>query len=73
MAGRRKKACAPLLPRPLRTRAQRLAKHAPTPIEFVGMRGVFAESGPPAKLLEKYGMGVKDIIAVAKRVMRRKR
>ncbi len=50
-----------------------LAKHAPTSMEFVGVHGVFAESGPPAKLLEKYGMGVKDIIASVKKVLRRKR
>ena len=53
--------------------AEALAKYAPTPIEFVGMHGVFAESGPPMALIEKYGMGVKDIIASVKKVLRRKR
>jgi len=52
--------------------AEVLAAHAPTPIEFVGMHDTFGESGPPAKLIEKYGMGVKYIIAAAKKVIRRK-
>jgi len=52
--------------------AEVLAKHAPTPIEFVGMQGVFGESGAPNELIEKYGMGVKDIRHAVKRVLRRK-
>ena len=52
--------------------AEALAKHAPTPMEFIGMQGVFGESGPPAELIEKYGMGVKHIVAAAKRAIRRK-
>lgn len=52
--------------------AEVLAKHAPTPIEFIGMQNTFGESGAPAELIEKYGMGVKDIVAATKRVMKRK-
>jgi transketolase len=52
--------------------AEVLAKHVPTPIEFIGMQDVYGESGAPEALIEKYGMGVKDIVAAAKRVMRRK-
>lgn len=52
--------------------AEVLARHAPAPVEFIGMRDVFGESGPPATLVEKYGMGVKDIKAAAKRVIKRK-
>ena len=52
--------------------AEVLAKHAPTPIEFVGMKDSFAESGPPGALIEKYGMGVKHIKAAVKRVIKRK-
>lgn len=50
-----------------------LAKNAPTPIEFIGMQNTFGESGPPAALIEKYGMGVRDIIAVAKKARRRRK
>ncbi len=52
--------------------AELLAKTTPLPIEFIGLQNTFAESGKPAELIEKYGMGVKDIKAAVKRVMRRK-
>ena len=51
--------------------AEVLAAHAPTPVEFIGMQNTFGESGAPAQLIEKYGMGVKDIKAAAKRAVRR--
>ena len=52
--------------------AELLAKKHPTPQEFIGMQGVFGESGAPNELIEKYGMGVKDIKKAVERVMRRK-
>ena len=52
--------------------AECLAKFAPTPIEFIGMQNTFGESGAPAALIEKYGMGVEDIKKAAKKVLRRK-
>ena len=52
--------------------AEVLAKHAPTPMEFVGVKDVFGQSGEPKELIEKYGLGVNDIIKVTKRVIRRK-
>ena len=51
--------------------AEVLAAHAPTPIEFIGMQNTFGESGAPSRLIEKYGMGVRDIMAAAKKVIRR--
>jgi transketolase len=53
--------------------AELLAKHAPMPMEFIGMQNTFGESGAPAELIEKYGMGVKDIKAAAKKAIRRKK
>jgi len=53
--------------------AEALARHEPVPMEFVGMHNVFGESGPPSALIEKYGMGVKDIHAAVKRVLKRKK
>ncbi len=53
--------------------AEALAKHAPTPMEFIGLHDVFGESGPPDALIEKYGMGVKDIKSAVKRALRRGR
>jgi transketolase len=48
--------------------AQALAKHHPTKIEFVGVNDSFGESGTPDQLMEKYGLGVKDIIAAVKKL-----
>jgi transketolase len=50
--------------------AETLAKYAPTPIEFIGMQNTFGESGPPNKLIEKYGMTSEDIKRAAKKVLR---
>lgn len=52
--------------------AEVLAKHQPVPMEFVGLQDVFGESGPPAELLKKYGMDVKNIKLAAKRAVKRK-
>ena len=53
--------------------AEALARKFPTPMEFVGMQNVFGESGKPAELIEKYGMGAKDIKTAALRVIKRKK
>jgi transketolase len=52
--------------------AQVAAKHFPVPIEYVGTKDTFGESGTPADLLKKYGMDIPDIIAAAEKVMSRK-
>ncbi|TAL43699.1 MAG: transketolase family protein [Chitinophagaceae bacterium] len=52
--------------------AQVGAKHIPTPIEYVGTKDTFGESGTPAQLLKKYGLDVPDIVAAAEKVMARK-
>jgi transketolase len=52
--------------------AELLAKTTPLPIEFIGLQNTFAESGTPKELIEKYGMGVKDIKQAVLRVIRRK-
>lgn len=52
--------------------AEVLGKNYPVPIEFIGMRNTFGESGQPEELLEKYGMGVKDIKVAVKKVLKRK-
>ncbi|MFM2138635.1 MAG: hypothetical protein RJA57_942 [Bacteroidota bacterium] len=53
--------------------AQCAARNEPVPIEYVGTRDTFGESGTPAQLLKKYGLDVPDIVAAAERVMSRKR
>ncbi len=52
--------------------AEVLARYQPVPVEFVGMPNTFGESGAPSELLEKYGMGVKDIKEAVKKVIKRK-
>ena len=44
----------------------------PTPIEMVGMDDSFGESGPPMKLMEKYGIDRNAIVESAKKVITRK-
>ena len=51
--------------------AEALAQHAPVPQEFVGLQNTFGESGNPWDLINKYGMGVKDIVRAVKKVIRR--
>ncbi|MEK7181372.1 MAG: transketolase C-terminal domain-containing protein [Patescibacteria group bacterium] len=53
--------------------AEVLAKHVPTPMEFVGMQDVFGESGSSGELIKKYGMDVPDIIRAVRKVIKRKR
>ncbi|MCL4405532.1 transketolase family protein [Patescibacteria group bacterium] len=52
--------------------AELLARKFPVPMEFVGMQDVYGESGKPNELIEKYGMGVKDIKEAVKKVISRK-
>jgi len=52
--------------------AEILAKNYPAPIEFVGTKDVFGESGPPASLIEKYGLGVNNIKTAVQKVIKRK-
>lgn len=53
--------------------AETLAKHKPTPIEFIGLQDTFAESGKPQELLEKYKMDKSAIAAAVKKVISRKK
>lgn len=52
--------------------AECLAEQKPTPIEFVGVRDMFGQSGEPAQLIEHYGMGSSHIVAAVKKVIARK-
>lgn len=53
--------------------AELLVKHYPVPLEMVGILDVFAESGGYEGLLDKYGMGVTDIVKAVKAVLERKK
>jgi len=52
--------------------ANLLAHHLPVPMEYVGVNDSFGESGKPAELLEKYGLGKKDVIWAVKDLLDRK-
>lgn len=52
--------------------AQCAAKNFPVPIEYVGTKDVFGESGTPSQLMKKYGLDVTDVVAAAEKVMARK-
>ncbi|HYC41008.1 MAG TPA: transketolase C-terminal domain-containing protein [Chitinophagaceae bacterium] len=53
--------------------AQCAARNFPIPIEYVGTRDTFGESGTPKELLKKYGLDVPDIVAAAERVLSRRK
>jgi len=52
--------------------AQVLARNTPAPQEFVGVNDKFGESGTPDELMEKYGLGTKNIIEAALKAVARK-
>ncbi|MEM8526877.1 MAG: transketolase family protein [Bacteroidota bacterium] len=52
--------------------AQVLARNCPAPMEMVGVNDKFGESGKPAELLDKYGMGVSDVVDAVRKALKRK-
>ena len=52
--------------------AEVLTERYPVPIERVGIRDTFTETGPYFELLDKYGMGVENIVEAARRAVERK-
>jgi len=53
--------------------AETLATHAPVPIEFIGVRDRFGQSGDPVELIEHYGMGTAAIKEAVRTAYARKR
>ena len=51
--------------------AECLSANYPVPIEFIGVRDKFGQSGTPEELIEHYGMGTKDIISAVKKILKR--
>ncbi len=52
--------------------AQAVTEILPCPMEFVGIRDTFAESGQPDELLTKYGLRASNIVEAVKKVIARK-
>jgi transketolase len=53
--------------------AEVLVENSPTPMLRVGSRDMFAESGKPKELLEKYGMTTQEILKAARAVLSKKK
>lgn len=51
--------------------AEVLAEHAPTPLERVGLRDVFGQSGTGQELLDYYNLNAAGIVAAVERVLKR--
>ena len=52
--------------------AQAAVKEFPVPIEYVGTKDTFGESGTPTQLLAKYGLDTPNILEAVEKVMKRK-
>jgi transketolase len=52
--------------------AELLAKHKPVPMEFIGVKDLFGQSGKPEELIEHYGMGEKHIHDAVKKVLKKR-
>ena len=52
--------------------AEVVAEHAPAPMEIIGVKDSFGESGTPAQLQAHYGLKDVDIINAVKKVIKRK-
>lgn len=52
--------------------AEVLAQNYPVPIEFVGVKDKFGQSGTPAELIAHYGMDMKSIKDAVNKVLKRK-
>ena len=52
--------------------AEVLAQNFPAPVEFIGIKDKFGQSGTPDELIEHYGMGKNSIKEAVKRVLKRK-
>ncbi|MGI6129623.1 MAG: transketolase C-terminal domain-containing protein, partial [bacterium] len=52
--------------------AEVLGEHCPVPLERIGVKDVFGQSGAPAQLLEYYDLTSEAIAAAAKQAVGRK-
>ena len=53
--------------------ANLLVHKLPVPMEYVGVKDSFGESGKPLELLDKYGLSKKDVLWAVKDVLERKK
>jgi transketolase len=48
------------------------ATHFPIPIEYIGTKDTFGESGVPTQLLKKYGLDTPNVVEAVEKVLKRK-
>jgi transketolase len=53
--------------------AEVLSKEYPVPVEMIGIKDTFTESGEYEALLDKYGLGIYNILEKTRRALKRKR
>ncbi|PIY94572.1 MAG: transketolase [Candidatus Levybacteria bacterium CG_4_10_14_0_8_um_filter_35_23] len=53
--------------------AESLARSSPTPMEFIGLKDTFAQSGQADELIEKYGLDKNSIKEAVRKVLKRAR
>lgn len=53
--------------------AQVVCETHPCPMEFLGIQNTYAESGTPEAVLDRYGMLARDVIAVTRKALARKK
>jgi transketolase len=51
--------------------AEYLAEHKPVPMQFVGVRDQFGQSGTQPELIEHYNLGISDIIEAVKKIIKK--
>ncbi|MBI1974625.1 MAG: transketolase family protein [Candidatus Zambryskibacteria bacterium] len=51
--------------------AECLSQNCPVPMEFIGIRDQFGQSGTPDELITHYGMDVKSIIKAVEKILKR--
>lgn len=52
--------------------AEVVTRNFPVPIEFIGVKNRFGESGPPQDLIKYFGMAPEHIVKAARKVIKRK-
>ena len=52
--------------------ALRVAKHHPVPMESIAIKDIYAKSGKPRELLERYGLTARDIEQAVRSVIRKR-
>ncbi len=53
--------------------AEVLTQNYPIPIEFIGVKDLFGQSGKPDELIEHYGMGIESIKEAVRKILKRKK